>query len=94
MSKTALIFPHQLFIDHPALEGKPGAIVLLEEPLFFDDARYPAKFHKQKLAYHRTTMTRYAVHLDGEGFAVEHVHTRRSEAFLKEEIARLKAHGT
>ncbi|MEO0545489.1 MAG: cryptochrome/photolyase family protein [Pseudomonadota bacterium] len=94
MSKAALIFPHQLFIDHPALEGKPGAIVLLEEPLFFDDARYPAKFHKQKLAYHRTTMTRYAVHLDGEGFAVEHVHTRRSEAFLKEEIARLKARGT
>ncbi len=60
MTTAALIFPHQLFADHPALEDKPARVLLVEEPLFFGDPQYPARFHKLKLAYHRATMMAYA----------------------------------
>ncbi len=60
MSIAALVFPHQLFRDQPVLRAEPDTVLLLEDPLFFGDARYPARFHKQKLAYHRATMASYA----------------------------------
>ena len=50
-----LIFPHQLFERSPLLEnGHP--IYLIEEFLFFKQYN----FHKQKIAFHRATMKRYA----------------------------------
>ena len=76
MTATALIFPHQLFADHPALEEMPDRVLLVEEPLFFGDPQYPARFHKLKLAYHRATMTTYADRLREEGFAVERIGLR------------------
>ncbi|MEL6968329.1 MAG: cryptochrome/photolyase family protein [Pseudomonadota bacterium] len=94
MSTTALIFPHQLFADHPALGEAPERVVLLEEPLFFDDLVYPAKFHKQKLAYHRTTMAKYTDRLRAQGHSVDHVHTRAEKTFLHDEIKRLADAGT
>lgn len=59
MSQAALIFPHQLFAEHPALSAEREA-VLVEDPLFFGDARYPARFHRMKLVLHRASMKRYA----------------------------------
>jgi deoxyribodipyrimidine photolyase-related protein len=72
MTRAALIYPHQLFADHPALAGA-GQAVLVEEPLFF--TQYA--FHRQKLILHRATMTRYAEALRRRGLEVHHVEAGR-----------------
>ncbi len=63
-----LVFPHQLFSNHPGLKKRPSRVVIIEESLYFGDNNYPAKFHKQKLWFHRATMKRYQAHLEGKGF--------------------------
>ena len=68
-----LVFPHQLFSSHPGLKKRPSRVVIIEDSLFFGDASYPAKFHKQKLWLHRATMKRYQEHLDGEGLETLYV---------------------
>ncbi len=70
MNRAALIYPHQLFADHPAL-ADAGEAVLIEEPLFF--TQYA--FHRQKLAYHRATMRVYAERLRKQGVQVRYVET-------------------
>ncbi|MEM1042805.1 MAG: cryptochrome/photolyase family protein [Bacteroidota bacterium] len=68
---ATLVFPHQLFGDHPALpEG--GAAVLVEDSLFFRDPQYPARYHKQRLLLHRASMRRYADRLAERGHAVRY----------------------
>ncbi len=62
-----LVFPNQLFADHPGLKLKPSRVVLIEDSLFFGDYRYPTKFHKQKIWLHRATMKRYDQMLQGKG---------------------------
>lgn len=52
--RAALIYPHQLYSDHPALAGV-GCCVLIEDPLFFRQYR----FHAQKLLLHRLSMRAY-----------------------------------
>jgi len=42
--RAALVYPHQLFAEHPALAGA-AQVVLIEEPLLF--RQYA--FHRQKL---------------------------------------------
>jgi deoxyribodipyrimidine photolyase-related protein len=59
MTTAALIYPHQLFAKHPALEGAALAVVV-EDPLFFSQYR----FHRQKLILHRASMKHYASRLD------------------------------
>jgi len=55
-----LIYPHQLFRNHPAL-GKGRNSILLEDPMFFgNDSRWPMRMHKQKLVLHRASMAAYA----------------------------------
>ncbi|MEM9437106.1 MAG: cryptochrome/photolyase family protein [Pseudomonadota bacterium] len=71
MASILLIFPHQLFEEHPGLDMSPSKVVLVEDPLFFGDPAYPATFHKQKLWYHRATMARYFTWLDEKGFDAE-----------------------
>lgn len=58
MDEAVLIFPHQLFEFHPALEKK-RKIILVEDPLFFGDKKYPIKYHKKKLILHRASMQSY-----------------------------------
>jgi len=57
---AALIFPHQLFSDHPVLREDPEKVLLVEDTLFFGDSEYPLRVHGQKLVYHRETMAAYA----------------------------------
>ncbi len=66
--RAALIYPHQLFIDHPAIRGV-DLCVLIEEPLFF--AQY--RFHAQKLILHRASMRHYADALKKEHWDVRYV---------------------
>jgi len=61
MKQVNIIFPHQLFKDSPLLEIN-AHFYIVEEHLFFK--QYP--FHKQKIAFHRATMKRYADYLREE----------------------------
>ena len=58
MREIVLIFPHQLFKQHPGFSYTKEA-VLVEEFLFFKQYR----FHKQKLVLHRASMKAYADYL-------------------------------
>ena len=58
--KISLIYPHQLFLAHPAIE-EGQAVFLLEDPLFFGtDSEQPLRLHAKKLMLHRASMRRYA----------------------------------
>jgi len=58
VKEITLIFPHQLFEQHPAL-NKSRAVALVEHPLFFGDFKYRLNFHKMKLTFHRVSMKLY-----------------------------------
>ena len=71
MTKTALlIFPHQLFADHPGLSDNPDQVHVIEDSLFFGDRQYPVPFHKQKLWLHRATMKQFTARAEADGFDV------------------------
>ena len=66
--RAALIYPHQLFENHPALEGAQR-VFLVEDPLLFSQYR----FHAQKLILHRASMSVYADGLRARGWDVERI---------------------
>jgi deoxyribodipyrimidine photolyase-related protein len=61
MKQVNLIFPNQLFQESPLFEVN-APFYIVEEFLFFKQY----KFHKQKIAFHRATMKRYADYLQKE----------------------------
>jgi len=65
---ATVIYPHQLFLESPAL-SQDRPVVLAEDPWFFRRFRFCA----QKLVLHRATMRRYRDHLAGGGFQVEYI---------------------
>ncbi len=77
-----IVFPHQLFANHPGLELNPGRVLLIEDSLFFGDDRYPLQFHKQKLWLHRASMKRYEAWLKSQGFSVEYFDYRTGPGSL------------
>jgi deoxyribodipyrimidine photolyase-related protein len=66
--QAALVYPHQLFSRHPAVEGA-DLCVLVEDPLFF--RQYA--FHAQKLVLHRASMAHWAQTQSKQGRRVETV---------------------
>jgi deoxyribodipyrimidine photolyase-related protein len=66
MTAAVLIFPHQLFDPHPALNRKTR-VYLVEAPRFFRDEEVPLRFHRQKLALHRASLKAYQERLAGLG---------------------------
>ena len=84
--KVNIVFPNQLFKNHPALHND-GLVYLVEEYLFFRQYR----FHKQKLAYHRATMMFYKDYLEENGKEVIYVNSTEARSdiriLLKELIA-------
>ncbi|BBI17484.1 cryptochrome/photolyase family protein [Neochlamydia sp. S13] len=68
MKEITLIFPHQLFEKHPALD-KTRPVCLAEEFLFFK----VQKFHKQKLVLLRAAMKAYADWLEKQGYSVFYI---------------------
>ncbi len=58
MRTILLIFPHQLYRDHPGLDEDPDSVAFIEDSLFFSDWHYRMRFHKQKLWLHRASMKR------------------------------------
>lgn len=80
MKEATLIFPHQLFRKNPAV-SKDRKIFLIEDPLFFGDVRYPLKFHKKKILFHRASMKAYFNYLKYSGFNVEYVEYKMLKNF-------------
>ncbi len=70
--KAALVFPNQLFPEHPCL-ARDRLVVLVETPRFFRDATAGIKFHKKKLLFHRASMRAYADQLSNAGHAVDYL---------------------
>lgn len=66
--EITLVFPHQLYKSHPALE-KGRVVYLVEDPLYF--RQYP--FHKKKLVLHRASMKSYSNQLKAMGITVEYI---------------------
>ncbi len=85
--ECALIFPHQLFDQHPAVA--PGRrVFLLEDPLFMGtDERWPMCMHRQKVILHRASMQAYARRLEERGYDVRYLTAPpgggRTEAILE-----------
>ncbi len=65
--EVVLIYPNQLFSDHPALSRK-RKILLIEDPLFFKDDQYPISFHKKKILIHYLSMDYYKEYLNANGY--------------------------
>jgi deoxyribodipyrimidine photolyase-related protein len=81
--EVTLIYPHQLFAQHPAI-AKGRSIHLIEEPLFFGtDVRWPAMMHRQKLMLHRASMKAYEAELKAQGHRVSYVEFSDSLKFPK-----------
>ena len=72
MPATLLIFPHQLFLEHPGLD-RCDAAMLVEDGLFFGDHRLQAAMHRQKLWLHRASMKRYEHQLIDRGIDVRYL---------------------
>lgn len=69
--KYHLIYPHQLF-EQVLSFPKQTVFLVVEDPLFFGDKRYPRNFHKQKIVLHRASMRAFAGRLTGGGFKVRY----------------------
>lgn len=73
MKLVSLIYPHQLFSDHPAIT-KDAPVYLIEDPLFFGtDQHQPLNIHKQRLVFHRASMKAYQTLLSKRGYSVEYL---------------------
>ena len=63
-----IIFPHQLFENHPICK-LTNEIYLIEEYLYFKQY----KFHKQKIAFHRATMKYFQDRLTEDGYIIHYI---------------------
>ncbi len=66
--EATIIFPHQLFEQHPAVKAAVP-VFLVEADLFFTQYN----FHKKKLLLHRASMKAFAHHLEQQGTAVTYI---------------------
>lgn len=88
MSKTGILFPHQLFEENDLMK-KCKTIYLVEEWLFFKQY----SFHKQKIAFHRASMKFYADYLRSKKIEVKYVDARNKLADVRKLIPYLKSQG-
>lgn len=88
MTEATLIFPHQLFKEHPALQkGRP--IYIIEEWLFFRQYN----FNKQKLILHRASMKFYEEYLNKYTYEVRYIETQDERNDVRILIASLARKG-
>ncbi|WP_462281672.1 cryptochrome/photolyase family protein [Salinivirga cyanobacteriivorans] len=88
MHQINLIFPHQLFEKSPLFVNQ-FHVWLVETDLFF--RQYA--FHKQKLLFHRASMSYYATYLRERGFTVHYIEGHKPEADIRTLIPRLVQQG-
>merc|ERR1711965_582927 len=92
-SEALLIFPNQLFQNHPGFDRSPSKIILIEDRLFFGDPDLFGGFHKQKIWFHRATMQRYAQGLREMDSDVEYVEHATDHNVLEACLERLRKAG-
>ena len=78
MNSAIIIFPHQLYSNHPAL-SKSTEIYLVEEWLYFK--QYP--FHKQKIWLHRASMKYYQSWLTEKKHKVHYIDATQPESDIR-----------
>ena len=89
MKHVNIIFPHQLFQDSPIFETSAPCF-LVEEFLFFNQY----SFHKQKIAFHRATMKRYADYIQEEKkLEVQYIESKERISDIRLLIPHLKLQG-
>ena len=89
MKQVNILFPNQLFQESPLFENN-APFYLVEEFLFFK--QYP--FHKQKIAFHRATMKRYADFLQNEkNIEVHYVESTDKISDIRDLVPALKRLG-
>ena len=89
MSQINLVFPNQLFENSPLFNNN-FPCYLVEEYLFFK--QYP--FHKQKIAFHRSTMKKYADFLIKEmNINVHYIESIDSLSDIRFLLRKLKKNG-
>ena len=88
MSKTGILFPHQLF-EQNILVSECDTIYLVEEWLFFRQFR----FHKQKIAFHRASMKFYESYLQSKNINVVYIDAFNELADVRKLIPKLKSEG-
>jgi deoxyribodipyrimidine photolyase-related protein len=81
MPEITIIFPHQLFKQHPSLQ-KERAVYIVEEWLFFKQYN----FHKQKLILLRAAMKKYAVYLSAKKYAVTYIESTEEKSDIRKLI--------
>ena len=65
--KVTLVFPNQLFENHPAVSRSRKSFII-QDPLFFNDLNNSIKFHKQKILLHLMSTQTYNSELNKKGF--------------------------
>jgi deoxyribodipyrimidine photolyase-related protein len=88
MKSITLIFPHQLFEQHPAIAPERD-VYLVEEHLFFNQF----SFHKHKLFFHRASMQHYKSHLETKKMNVHYIAAQEENADIRKLIPMLKDQG-
>ncbi len=87
--EAVLLFPHHLFADHPGF-CKKRLICFIEHSLFFFDEEYPARFHKQKLVFHRSSMRHFEETLKNLGYKTAYIEASKASC-LKKELLKLRS---
>ncbi len=88
MNLATLIFPHQLFKNHPALK-KERPVYLVEETLFFKQYN----FHKQKIILHRASMKAYEAYLQELNYSVIYIDSFSPLADVQQLIKKISKEG-
>jgi deoxyribodipyrimidine photolyase-related protein len=86
--EISIVFPHQLYQQHPALDKKKP-VYLIEEWLYFKQYR----FHKQKLILHRASMQFYKQYLVQQGFEVYYIEATDTDCDIRKCIKHLADNG-
>ncbi len=82
MNEVVLVFPHQLYNNHPALL-KSRPVYITEEWLFFRQYN----FHQQKLILHRSSMKFYEAYLKDQNYIVNYIDTTKEQNDIRKLIA-------
>jgi deoxyribodipyrimidine photolyase-related protein len=88
MSIASIVFPHQLFREHPGL-SQSKIVYLVEEWLFFHQYR----FHQQKLLLHRSTMQMYADYLIQQGYELRYIPATSADCDVRKLLVSIASAG-
>lgn len=82
--EVTIIFPHQLFKTHPAVDLN-RKVYLVEEWLFFNQYN----FHKQKLLLHRASMQFYKKYLEAQHIKIDYIDAQQEHSTVTQLVAYL-----